>query len=65
MFWASQPVAGFDRHLAGATHKCWLKRRLCGLPASHFSQLSDSLKRLEGTTMQQNPWLYATQRPRR
>jgi hypothetical protein len=65
ILWAFKPVAGFDRHLAGATHKCWLKRRLCGLSASHFSQPNDSLKRLEDMTMQHHPWLYATQRPRR
>ena len=29
-------VAGFDRKIAGATHKCWLKQRLSDLSESHF-----------------------------
>ena len=31
-----QTVAGFDRHLAGATHKFWLKRRLSDLSEAIF-----------------------------
>jgi hypothetical protein len=31
-----QAVAGFDRHIAGATHKFWLKRRLSGTPEAIF-----------------------------
>ena len=32
----SQTVAGFDRQIAGATHKCWLKRRLSGWTEAIF-----------------------------